>query len=262
MFSWFAIAWLCGSLALIAIIVAGRRRRGALARELHELRGALTAARLAVDLMPVLDLDRPSVCRAASDELARTYQSLGEFEDLLHAKLIQPPFSRGELGAGAARIARRPRLDARAELERLALIWGEAARREGRALRFEWIGPDEGVFANGPQRRFVEVVANLLANAIRHGEGTIELTARMRSDTLRIEVRDDGPGLGRPLRTLARRGPSRAHGHGLSIALASARRLGGSLTSAPALQGAAVVFSVPAVHDPSSVPVRERAVRE
>lgn len=252
MFTLLAVTWLSGSIALIVTISLARRRRGALARELHELRGALTAARLAVDLLPVLDLDRPEVSRAASDELERSYSSLGDFERLLHARLISPARSgRRAPRAAAARLAGRSRLDARAELERLALVWAEAARRCGREFRFTWDAPENGVLADGPQRRFVEVVANLLANAIRHGDGRITLTARMRSDSLRIEVADEGPGLPGPLAGAVRRTADPAHGHGLAIARESAASLGGRLSSAPSSSGARFVFTVPAIHDPS-----------
>jgi two-component system sensor histidine kinase MtrB len=115
----------------------------------------------------------------------------------------------------------------------------------------EWNGPQIGVMANGPRRSFVEVVANLIANAIQHGEGEIRIVARMRSDRLRVEVSDEGPGLSRPIGQIARRVGAGAHGYGLSIANQAARRLGGSLTSAPASHGATVVFTVPAVHDPT-----------
>ncbi|MGH2907371.1 MAG: hypothetical protein ACRDKI_11475, partial [Solirubrobacterales bacterium] len=76
-----AAVWLVLSCGLLLL---ARLRRRALARQLHELRGALTAARLAVDLMPLLGLEEPSVCIAASDELERSYHTLGDFEMLLH----------------------------------------------------------------------------------------------------------------------------------------------------------------------------------
>lgn len=244
MFTALLVCWLVGSVLTLSFVALARRRRGALARELHELRGALTAARLAIDLMPVLNLDRAGVCQAASDELERSYGSLGDFERLLHSRLVAPTLS--------TRRVRRSRIDARVELERLVLIWSEAARRSGREFDFEWEGPEDGVYANGPQRPFVQVVANLMANAIRHGEGRIELRVRVRSDSLRIEVSDEGPGLPGPLAGVARRSSSGPHGHGLSIARESARKLGGSLASAPSVGGAKIVFTVPAVHDPTA----------
>jgi signal transduction histidine kinase len=251
MFALLGGVWLAGSIAMLALIALARRRRGALARELHELRGAITSARLAVDLLPLLDLDKPGVSRAASDELERTYATLSDFEQLLHSRLVAPSISREGLAEVASlRRARRLRIDARLELERLAMIWAEAARREGRDLHFEWFGPQEGVYANGPKRRFVEVIVNLLANAIRHGEGTITLSARMRSDSLRIEVSDQGAGLPRPLSGITRRAQRGEHGHGLSIARESAQALGGRIASAPSATGTTLAFTVPAIHDP------------
>lgn len=252
MFTPLALAWIVGSIVLLAVIALARRRRGALARELHELRGALTAARLAVDLMPMIDLDRPGAFRAASEELERSYSSLSDFEHLLHARLVAPSLNAQSVGALRAR---RARFDARSELDRLALIWGEAAQRGGRELRFEWDGPAQGVHANGPRRRFVEVVANLLANAVQHGAGRIDLTARVRSDHLRIEVTDQGPGLAAPTARLLRRVPKGMHGHGLSVARRAATALGGGLHSAPSAGGARFVFKVPALHDPTAATI-------
>lgn len=242
MFTLLTVLWLVGSSLMIGFVLLARRRRGALARELHELRGALTSARLAVDLLPVLNLDRPSVCRAASDELARSYASLADFEGLLHARLVSPP---------KAHQQRSESIDLHQELVRLADIWGEAARREGRELTFDWYGPVGDVFAIGARRHFAEVVTNLLSNALRHGEGRIELVARLRSDSLRVEVSDQGPGLKGPLRSAVRRPTGGEHGHGLGVARSAARALGGALTSAPSGSGAKVAFTVPAIHDPT-----------
>ena len=242
------LAWAVGSLAILAFVVLARRRRNQLARELHELKSALTSARLAVDLMPILDLDKPQVCQAASDELERSFHTLGDFEASFHAPIVPRP-ARGV--NEAVRRVRSGRVDAHGELSRLAIIWGEAARRDGREFEFEWDGPVDGVYAHGSRRRFVEVVTNLLANALRHGAGSVRLVVRVKSDSLRIEVRDQGTGFGRPIATLARRrrGP---HGHGLAVAMRSARRLGGEVRSAPSLAGATVVFTVPAIHAPSA----------
>src|SRR6476620_822297 len=121
MFTLMLVCWLIGSLLMLGFVSLARRRRGALARELHELRGALTAARLAIDLMPVLNLDRPGVRQAASDELERSYGSLGDFERLLHSRLVAPTLSRSQLSdAAASRRERKTRIDAHQELGRLA----------------------------------------------------------------------------------------------------------------------------------------------
>jgi signal transduction histidine kinase len=253
MFIALATCWMLGSVALVVFVVLARRRRGALARQLHELRGALTAARLAVDLVPVLSIDAPSACNAASDELERTYSTLGDFERLLHAGLVTPALRRRQVAMLPSPRRRQTKLDSHHELSRLALIWNEAARREHRELLFEWHGPTEAVLIPGPRRRFIEVVANLLENALRHGSGRISLVARVRCDSLRIEVIDQGPGLPQPLAAIVRSQRTGRHGHGLAIARAAAHALGGTLTSAPSGSGAKVAFTVPALHDPTTL---------
>lgn len=246
MFSVVATIWMIGSLAMIAYVMLARRRRSALARELHELRGALTSARLAVDLAPgPLDGDQAHR-RTAAAELERTACTLGDFERLLHRPLIAPPAPGAARSGGANEV-----VDLRDELERLALIWRAAAVDCGRQLDFVWRGPESGVQTRCSRKGFAEVLTNLLSNALRHGEGTIELSAQLRCDSLRIEISDSGPGLPGPLSGVLRRPSRREHGHGLSIARASARAIGGELSAAPSSQGARFVFTLPAVHNSS-----------
>jgi signal transduction histidine kinase len=112
----------------------------------------------------------------------------------------------------------------------------------------------------GSRLRIAQATGNLIANAIEHGEGTIEVRARVSGSTVRVEVHDGGGGLGdrltqqatrrrrrdeplgRRLRDSAR-GPER--GHGLAIASAVAVAHGGRLFSAPARGGARVVLELP-----------------
>lgn len=251
MFALLAAGWLLGSLSLIAFVLLARRRRGALARQLHELRGALTAASLAVDLLPERGVGRLSARAAASDEIDRTRATLGELERLLHSGLVAPRSLREDKRPRGRACNQGSQLDAHRELSRLAMIWGEATRSERREFDFQWHGPTDSVFVPGPRRHLVEVVANLLENALRHGSGRISLMARVRCDSLRIEVLDQGPGLPRPFSTIIRCAPTGRHGHGLPNARRAAHALGGTLTSAPSGSGAKLAFTVPALHDPS-----------
>lgn len=262
MYTTLTIAWAIGSLGVLLLVLAARHRRSELARELHELRGALTGARLAVDLIPVLGIEKESVCRAASDELERSYHALGDFEELLHEKLLPMRTLAGDESGSSGLLKRRSRFDVLDELERLELIWSEAAKREGRRLALDWRGPTDGVYCSGSRRRFSEVMTNLLANAFDHGDGAVTILVRVRSDSLRVEVRDQGPGLRRPVAALARRRRTGRHGHGLGIALRSAKRLGGEVTSAPSTEGAVMVFTLPASHDPSFAAAMRKATPE
>lgn len=262
MYTALTIAWLIGSLGVLMVVLAARHRRNELARELHELRGALTGARLAVDLIPLLGIEKESVCQAASEELERSYHALGDFEELLHEKIMPLRALVGDQDGSTGLLTRRSRFDVLDELERLELIWSEVASREGRTLALDWRGPVDGVYCAGSKRRFSEVMTNLLANAVRHGGGEVTMLVRVRSDSLRIEVRDQGPGLTRPVAALARRKRSGRHGHGLRVAVRSAKRLGGGVTSAPSASGAVLVFSLPAVHDPSFAAAMRKTTTE
>lgn len=245
MFSALATIWMIGSITMLVYVILARRRRSALARELHEMRGALTSARLAVDLSPGLADGESPHRRTAADELERTACTLGDFERLLHRPLIAPP------APSVTRLASEDVVDLRDELERLAVIWRAAALECGREFEFVWGGPEGGVQARCSRKCFAEVVTNLLSNALRHGEGTIKLSAQLRCDSMRVEVADSGPGLPGPLSGVLRRPHRREHGHGLSIARASARSIGGELSAAPTAQGARFVFILPAIHDTS-----------
>lgn len=248
----FIIAWAVGSAGVFMVVLAARHRRAELARELHELRGALTGARLAVDLIPILGINKDSVCQAASEELERSYHALGEFEELLHEKVMPVRKFVGKQGkSSGGLLGRRSRFDVLDELERLEPLWMEVAKREQRSFLLDWRGPIDGVYCLGSKRRFIEVISNLLGNAFRHGAGHVTLLARVRSDSIRIEIRDQGPGLARPVASLARRRRSGRHGHGLPVAMRAAAKLGAEISSAPSSEGAVLVFNLPTVHDPS-----------
>lgn len=244
MFALVVSCWLVCAGALVSYVLLARRRRGALAREMHELRGALTSARLAVDMLPSYGGPQLSMQRAACDELDRSSATLSDVDRLLHARLLAPVVVRSR---------RHDEIDAYAELRRLALIWNGAAVPLGRSLRFEWVGPTEGVVLGGRRKDFVAASSNLLSNALRHGEGVIDLHVSVRSDSLRIVVTDQGPGLPGPLKQLMRRVPIGRHGHGLPVARRAARELGGSLRSAPSTGGARLVLTIPALHNPAGL---------
>lgn len=82
------------------------------------------------------------------------------------------------------------------------------------------------------------VVSNLLANAARHGEPPIVVTAEQRDRRLRVGVEDAGSGVPEPLRLrifdrFERGGDAQGAGLGLSIARAYARAHGGDLVYDP-----------------------------
>ena len=115
-----------------------------------------------------------------------------------------------------------------------------ASRSAGRARPRTW---------SGDRARLAQATGNLIANAIEHGGGAIELRGRAAGGSVRIDVIDDGAGLPAPVADLARRarGGRGARGRGLAIASSIARDHGGRLAGAPSQRGARLVLELPVV---------------
>ena len=99
------------------------------------------------------------------------------------------------------------------------------------------------------------MIDNLLANAIRHASGRVVVGWRERGDALRIEVRDDGPGIPIEHREkvfeLFHRVPG-TEGGGAGLGLAIVREVvashGGEVGAEDAPEGGACVwFEIPRV---------------
>jgi signal transduction histidine kinase len=118
----------------------------------------------------------------------------------------------------------------------------EALRPLARARGVElgglrWSG--EPVLVLGDRLRLLQATGNLIANAIEHGRGRVEVGGRTDGGRLQITVGDEGRGLPAPVADLTRR-PRRGRGRrgrGLAIAADIARRHGGELTAPGAGQG-------------------------
>jgi two-component system, OmpR family, sensor histidine kinase MtrB len=112
-----------------------------------------------------------------------------------------------------------------------------------------------GVVARLDPRRLDVIVANLVSNALRHGEPPVSVRAHVGPDQVDIEVVDSGPGLApgvlphvfdRFYKADTARARSEGSGLGLAIARENARLHGGDLTAAnrpPA--GAAFTLHLP-----------------
>ncbi len=191
------------------------------ARASHEVRGPLTVALLLLDDM----VDRGDLAPHAAHAL-----------DL---QLRRARLAVDDLAAAASGSRARDRLEVvavRSLLEQLAASW----RIKGVRVTV----PDDDRLLLVDRTRVAQAVGNLLANALEHGAGLVELRARVLEERLRLEVRDQGPGLQAPLAELARR-PRGARGHGFAIASAIAERHGGRLLAAPSASGATVVLELP-----------------
>ncbi|MBA3421026.1 MAG: hypothetical protein H0U12_03900 [Thermoleophilaceae bacterium] len=181
----------------------------------HELRGPVSALSLAVESLG----GRP--------ELSRRAQALETHLDRLRLGLAD---------LAAARSGRRaaPR-DADVGLEGFARAaadaWQPAARRSGGEIQVDWRAGE--VTARADRARLSQALGNVLANAVEHGGGRVQLRAERVGARVRIAVRDEG--------TMSRRGAdeqsagepaamrARDRGRGLGIAAAALRHARGSL---------------------------------
>lgn len=226
---WLAAA--AGLGAAVGLRLELARRGQLVAHACHELRGPLTAARLA--LAALARREDPVAARAIAvdQELRRAGLAL---EDL-----------------DAARAGRRARerdeaVDVAALVRTAAEAWRPVALAAGGDLEVDPASASAAVVRGDPIR-LAQACGNLLANAIEHGGARVTVRAQADSTRVRIEVRDQGGGLPQPVAELARRSQHRGRrGHGLAIAAQIAARHGGRLAAAPSGRGARLTLELPA----------------
>lgn len=225
--------WVAAIAALLVALAAWRAtgtRLEAIARASHELRGPITAARLGVEHgMRMGEISVPRL-RVIEQELERASVALDD--------LRRPEGYRRGRGT-------RVLVDVAELLEAGAETWRTFAPARGAEVRVSWSGAP--AYVRGERGRLEQVLGNLIANAIEHGAGPVEVRGRADGIAVRIEVSDAGPGLPAPVATLAaaaRRGRGR-RGRGLAIASAIAKDHGGRLAAAPSDRGARLVLELP-----------------
>lgn len=239
--------WVAGGAGFLSALAAWRllgMRMEAVARASHELRGPITAARLGLELGAREELSSSRV-RAIDLELARAGRAL---EDLAAARHVGG-LTRLRAAATHRRWVPRRHLD---ELDVQDLLadaveaWRAAAAAGGMELRLRRSGRQAPVW--GDRLRLAQALGNLIANAVEHGRGTIEVGSRAEDGRVRIEVVDGGDGLPAPVGELSGRAVRGrgARGRGLAIAAAIAAEHGGRLAAAPSERGARLVLELPA----------------
>ncbi|MFO0729325.1 MAG: ATP-binding protein [Myxococcota bacterium] len=123
-----------------------------------------------------------------------------------------------------------------------------------RTLRAEL--PPEPLLVRGDAVQLQRALGNVVRNAMRHAARTVVVAARPEGERVRVEIRDDGPGVPvehrrRVLEPFARLEPSRSRAHGgMGLGLAIAHRIAlahdGELWIEAAPEGgAAVVLRLP-----------------
>lgn len=229
--------WVAAGLATTGVVVACRsleERTAAVARACHELRGPLTAARLGLQLGLSGGELSPARLRALDLELGRAGLALEDLTDLRGTRPALRP-GHGESDVDVVDL-----------LASSVDAWQASAQARGVLLRLRCSGASPRV--RGQRLRLAQATGNLIANAIEHGGGVVEVSERVETATVRIEVADRGPGLPAPLSALVgrRRSSRGARGHGLPVASRVAQQHGGRLASVPTARGARLVLELPA----------------
>lgn len=210
-----------------------RRRREMVARACHELRGPLTAVRLGLATMERRQEAPPERLAMLDRELRRAGLALDDFAAARSGRRIvdrEMPVEVSEL------------------LEEQFHGWEAVAEAFDSIVVLGVLLPGRMIL--GDRLRLAQAISNLIANALEHAPGRVELTALLIEPRhVRIEVRDEGPGLPVPLVELTRRargGRGRdGRGRGLAIAAQIAERHRGRLLAAPAPQGTRIGIELP-----------------
>ncbi len=192
----------------------------------HEVRGPLTVALLSLESMVARGEVRAEAARGLELQLRRARLGL---DDLAAA------------ASGGRAPDRLEPVTVTGLLGQVGLAWRQAARAHGVDLKVVCEG-DGALLAD--RTRLAQALGNLIANALEHGAGPVEVRARSIGSRLRFEVHDAGPGLRESLRTLTRR-PRGRRGHGLAITADIAERHGGRLVAGPSAGGATLALELP-----------------
>lgn len=204
------------------------RERAFSADASHQLRTPLTGLRLRLETALEGGDLRPAVTAAleTADRLERT------IDELLALARDAPT-------------ARTP-ADLPVLLAEAGSHWREPLAAAGRALRVSADPALPGTPASAAATR--QILDVLLANAVRHGAGTVTVTARDADTAVAVDVADEGAGITIPAEEVFRRRTERAAGSGIGLALARAlaEAEGGRLVVTRSGPGPVVTLLLPA----------------
>jgi signal transduction histidine kinase len=217
-------AWLL-VLGLTVLVQRLWRRLELVAQAAHELRGPLTAVGYAV---ATLRREAGGVRRALRLESELERMRIG-LEDLDAAR-------------NGRRAPARPRpVRLERAVERAAASWRPAVGAD-RGVQVRW---EAGrALVNVDRARLAQALGNVMANAVEHGSGPIDIRAVRRGKrSVRVEVSNSGP----PVRLGRRTAPGR--GRGLGIASRAVREAGGTLELDRRSNGTTATIELPLADD-------------
>jgi heavy metal sensor kinase len=211
------------------------RERSFVADASHELRTPLAHLRAEVELA----LESPR----KKDELETALRSVANESDRL-SQLAEDLLLLARLDKGIVPI-RRDDVELDELLEGVALRFQRRASETGRTIEID----DGGGRARIDRLRIEQALGNLIENALRHGAGTIRVSASRDGDWLELHVSDEGAGFPADFvpdafERFSRANQSRGSGGtglGLAIVAAVALAHGGTATAANGPSGGADV---------------------
>jgi two-component system OmpR family sensor kinase len=227
---------------MLARLEAGlARERRFVADASHELRTPLSSLKTELELAlrrPRSRDEQEQALRSAAEEVDRLVRLASDLLVLARA-------DEGKLPLSLSRHFVREVLDA------VAGRFDTRARAAGRSLEVdaspEWV-------ISGDRLRLEQALGNLVDNALRHGAGTIRMTARPSNDSFELAVSDEGAGFPTEFLPYAFERFSRAEvarsgggaGLGLGIAEAIARAHGGTAAATNSAGGPVITLRIPA----------------
>lgn len=178
------------------------RERAFSADASHQLRTPLTAARVRLEsTLASPSKDRDEAVREALGDIDRLEETV---ESLLALARDTEPNDAG--------------IDLVAVLADVEARWHGILAAAGRPLRMD-LDVSAGD-ARGSASAVRQILDVLVDNALRHGAGTVTITARELPGAVAIDVGDEGPGPDRPQEQLFERRSPDATGRGIGLALA------------------------------------------
>jgi two-component system, OmpR family, sensor kinase len=213
---------------------SAERERGFVASASHELRTPLALLRAELELA----LRKGRSSEELREALASAVEESDRLEQLAEDLLVLARADEGRLPV------RPEALDAAELLATTARRFDVRARETGRQV----VALDvDGLAVHADRLRAEQALANLVDNALRHGDGRVELVAEPAGDGVRLHVLDRGPGFdpalnGHAFERFTRGDRARSRGGtglGLAIVDAIARSHGGSAGATPREGGGA-----------------------
>ncbi len=228
---------------------AVRRERAFVADASHELRTPLAILKTEIEL--ALRGERPAT--ELRDALRSAAEETDRLAELADALLTIARADDGRLALSTARVDLPKLLGCVRERFR------SRAADDGRRIA---IDDEPAASVTADPRRIEQALDNLVENALRHGAGTIHLSAAARDATVALDVRDEGDGfapdfLPAAFERFSRADPARARGGtglGLAIVRTIARAHGGEARAVNDPRGGArVTIELPSAAQPQRV---------